>query len=186
MRKLVFSINVTMDGCCDHTKAEGSDDILEYFGALLRNADVLVYGRVTYQLMVPFWPDLAKHHSAPTGAMNDFADTFASVGKIVVFSRTLEKPAGKNTVILRSNLREEIAKLKQEQGKDILLGGVDLPSQLLESGLIDEYIIVVHPILAGEGRRLFEGVPLQDKLRLRLTESKVLRSGCVALRYVTQ
>jgi dihydrofolate reductase len=87
---------------------------------------------------------------------------------------------------VRTNLRDEILKLKQARGKSILLGGVSVPSQLIELGLVDEYIFVVGPIVAGEGRRLLEGVSLQERLQLKLVESKIFRSGCVALRYVKQ
>jgi dihydrofolate reductase len=186
MRKVIFGINVTLDGCCDHTRMIADEEVHEYFAQLLRQADVLVYGRKTYQLMVPFWPDAARNHSGPTNAMNEFAQAFASIGRIIVFSRSLDRAEGKNTTIVRTNPGDEIRKLKQEQGKDILLGGVDLPSQLMKLGLIDEYRIVLQPIVAGEGRRLFEGANLQERLHLRLVESKAFRSGCVALRYLKQ
>lgn len=186
MRKLIFGINVSLDGCCDHTKFGGGEDILEFFGAFMREVDLLVYGRVTYQLMVPYWPDVARNPSGGTKAEIDFAQAFDGVEKIVVFSRSLDKVEGEKTRIIRSDLREEILNLKQEPGKNISVGGVDLPSQLIELGLIDEFIFVVHPVIVGEGRRLFDGVSLPEKLKLKLAESKVLRSGCVALRYVTQ
>lgn len=184
MRNLIFAINVTLDGCCDHTKVTGDEELHEYFAQLLRDADVLVYGRKTYQLMVPYWPDVARNHSGPTQAMNEFAKAFDAVGKIVVFSRSLDEAQGKNTTIVRSNLRDEILKLKHEQGKSIVLGGVDVASQIIELGLVDEYRIVVQPIVAGEGRRLLEGVSLRQQLQLKLVESKIFKSGCVALRYV--
>ena len=155
----------------------------EYFTHLMRDVDLLVFGRKTYQLMVPFWPDVAKKHSQ-TKAMNDFADAFDSINR-VVFSRSLESAEGK-TRIVRTNLRDEIAKLKQEQGKNILIGGVSVPSQLMELGMVDEYRFVVQPIVAGEGARLLEGVSLQKKLQLKLVESKIFKSGCVALRYLKQ
>ena len=186
MRKVIFAINLTLDGCCDHTKSTGSDEVLDYHRQLLRDVDVLVYGRKTYQLMVPFWPDVAKNHSAPTKAMNDFAEAFDSVGKIIVFSKSLDRVEGKNTSIIRTNLRDEILKLKQEPGKNILVGGVDLPSQLIALGLIDEYRFVVQPLLVGEGRRLLEGISLPERLQLKLVESKILKSGSVALRYLKQ
>ncbi len=112
MRKLIFGINLTMDGCCDHTKGSGNEEVHEYFAQLIRDADTLLYGRKTYELMVPFWPDVAKNHSGNTKAMNDFADAFAAVSKIVVCSRTLDKVEGKNTSIIRGNLKDEILKLK--------------------------------------------------------------------------
>ena len=186
MRKVIFSINTTLDGCCDHTKFNPDEEMMEYFTRLTRDAGTFLYGRKTYQLMVPYWPDRAKNHSGQTDASDEFAQAFDAVDNIVVFSRSLDKPEGKNTRIVRTNLQEEILKLKQEQGKNIFTGGVTIPSQLVELGLIDEYHFVVHPIVVGEGRRLFEGINLQEKLQLKLVESKVFKSGCVALRYLKQ
>ena len=182
MRNLIFGINITLDGCCDHTQGYADEETHEYFTRILQEADLLVYGRKTYELMVPFWPEVAKSQSM-TKASNEFAKAFDSLNKIV-FSRTLDSAEDKNTRIVRTNLRDEILKLKQEQGKNILTGGVSLPSQLIELGLVDEYRFVVGPIVAGEGRRLLEGVSLEQ--RLRLVESKVFKSGCVALRYLKQ
>jgi len=182
MRNVVFGINTTLDGCVDHTKGFADEETHEYWTHILREADLLVYGRKTYQLMVPFWPDVARSQSM-TKALNEFALAFDSLDK-VVFSRSLDGADDSNTRIVHGNLRDEILKLKQEEGKNILVGGVDLPSQLIELGLIDEYIFVVGPIIAGEGRRLFEGVSLPERLQLRLVESKIFESGCVALRYL--
>jgi dihydrofolate reductase len=184
MRKLVFAINTTLDGCVDHTKQIADEETHEYFTKVLREADLLVYGRKTYQLMVPFWPDVAKNQSM-TKASNEFALAFDSINKIV-FSRSLDRAEDRNTKIVHTNLRDEISKLKQEQGQNILVGGVDLPSQLMELGLIDEYLFVVGPVVAGTGRRLLEGVSLPERLELRLVESKIFKSGCVALRYLKQ
>ena len=188
MRNLIYAINITLDGCCDHTKQVVNDEILEYYTQLLRDADLFVYGRKTYQLMVPYWPDVAKDQSA-SKADRDFAQAFESANK-VVFSQSLDdaeaKKGDKNARVVRTNLRDEILKLKQEPGKNILAGGVDIPSQLIELGLVDEFRFVVHPVLAGEGRRLLEGISLPEKLRLKLVESKPFKSGCVALRYLKQ
>jgi dihydrofolate reductase len=184
MRKLIFAINTTLDGCCDHTKTIADEELLEHYTHLLRDVGLLVYGRKTYQLMVPYWPDVAKNHSA-TKASREFAKTFVAKNKIV-FSQALESAEDKNTKIVRTNLRDEMLKLKQEQGKDILVGGVDIPSQLMELGLVDEYRFVVQPIVAGEGRRLLEGVSLPERSQLKLAESKIFESGCVALRYLKQ
>jgi dihydrofolate reductase len=187
MRKLIYAINITLDGCCDHTKMSAEEELLEEYTQLLRDVD-LVYGRKTYQLMVPYWPDVAKDQSA-SKADRDFAQAFASANKIV-FSQSLgdaeAKKGDKNARVVRTNLRDEILKLKQEPGKDILAGGVDIPSQLIKLGLIDEFRFVVQPIIAGEGRRLLEGVSLPEKFQLKLAESKILKSGSVALRYVKQ
>lgn len=184
MRKLIFAINTTLDGCVDHTKQFVSDETLGYFTHLMREVDLQVFGRKTYELMVPYWPDVAKDQSA-TKADKAFAQAFVSTNK-VVFSRSLGSAEDKNTRIVRTDLRDEILKLKQEPGKNILAGGVDIPSQLIQLGLVDEYRFVIGPILAGEGRRLLEGAGLPDKLRLKLVESQTFESGCVALRYLKQ
>jgi len=134
--------------------------------------------------MVPYWPDVAKTQSMAKAA-NEFAQTFDSIDK-VVFSQSLDSAEGGNTRIVRTNLHDEILRLKQQPGKNILTGGVSVPSQLIELGLVDEYRFVVQPIVAGEGRRLLEGIRLQQKLQLRLVESKIFKSGCVALRYLKQ
>lgn len=181
MRKLIFAINTTLDGCVDHTKQVADDETHEYFTQLLRDVDLIVFGRKTYQLMVPFWPDVAKNQSM-SEASNGFARTFDSINKLV-FSRSWDGAEDRNTRIVRGNLRDEILRLKQEQGKNILVGGVDLPSQLIKLGLVDEFRFVVGPIVVGEGRRLLEGVSLPASLRLRLVDSKPFRSGCVALCY---
>jgi dihydrofolate reductase len=184
MRNVIFAINITLDGCCDHTKTIADEGLLEHYTQLLREVDLLAYGRKTYQLMVPYWPDIAKNHSG-TKAENEFADTFDSINAIV-FSQSLNSTDDKKTRIVRTRLQDEIRKLKQEQGKNILVGGVSVPSQLIELGLVDEYRFVVQPIVAGEGRRLMEGVSLPEKLQLKLVESKPFKSGCVALRYLKQ
>jgi dihydrofolate reductase len=185
MRNVIYAINITLDGCCDHTKQLADEEVHEYFTNLMRDVDLLVFGRKTYQLMVPYWPDVAKNHSGDTKAENDFAQAFASK-TLVVFSQSLDRAGDKNTRIVRTNPRDEILELRREQGKNILLGGVAVPSQLIELGLVDEFRFVVQPIIAGEGRRLLEGVSLQEKFQLKLVESKIFKSGCVALRYLKQ
>ena len=183
MRNLIFAINLTIDGCVDHTKTIADEELLDHYTQLVRDVGLFVYGRKSYQLMVPYWPDVAKDPSA-TRADKEFARAFDSVNK-VVFSRSLDS-AEENTRIVRSNLQDEMLKLKQEPGKDILTGGVSIPSQLIELGLVDEFRLVVQPIVAGEGRRLLEGVSLPEKLQLKLVDSKIFKSGCVALRYLKQ
>jgi len=183
MRKLIYAINITLDGCCDHTKAIADDELLDHYTGLIGEVDLFVYGRKSYELMVPFWPEVARDESA-TRADKEFARAFDSKSK-VVFSQSL-RSAEANTRIIRTGLRDEILKLKQESGKNILTGGVNIPSQLIELGLVDEYRFVVQPILAGGGTRLLEGANLPDRLRLKLIETKTLKSGCVALRYLKQ
>lgn len=185
MRKLIYAINVTLDGCCDHTKVIGDEELLDHYTQLIQEVGLLAYGRKTYQLMVPYWPDIAKDPAGQSRAEVGFAKAFDSADKLV-FSRSLHKVEGKNARLARAGLEAEILTLKQEPGKDILVGGADIPSQLIELGLVDEYRLVVQPLFAGAGRRLLEGTDLQKGLRLKLVESKVFGSGCVALRYVKQ
>ncbi len=189
MRKLIYAINLSLDGCCDHTKlVPPEDDMLEYETQFLRDADLFVYGRKTYQLMVPYWPDVARDPSASQGD-RDFAQAFVSANK-VVFSRSLDSAEvqkdDKKARVVHTNLRDEILKLKQEPGKNIIAGGVDIPSQLIELGLVDEYRFCITPVIAGAGRRLMEGVNLPEKLRLKLLDSKTLPSGWIMLRYLKQ
>ena len=182
MRNVIFAINTTLDGCVDHTKQFVDEETLENSTHLIRDVDLLVFGRNTYQLMVPYWPDVLKNLSG-TKAEIEFARTFDSVKK-VIFSRSLDSVEDKNTRIVRTNLRDEILRLKQERGENILVGGVDISSQLMELGQVDENRFVVGPIVAGARRRLLEGVSLPQKLQLKLVDSRIFKSGCVGLRYL--
>lgn len=184
MRKVVFGINITADGYCSHTDGIADEQVHEYFTRLLRNADVLLYGRVTYQLMVPYWPDVARNQSE-SETTNEFARVFDSIDK-VVFSKTLKNVEDKNSRLTRSNPAEEVLALKQKPGKDICVGSLSIASQLSVRGLIDEYTFVVHPVVAGKGPRLFESVKLQDTFRLDLIGSETFRSGTIALQYKKQ
>jgi len=182
MRKVIYGINVTADGCCDHTKNfGGGDEMHDYFSDLMEHVDLIIYGRKTYELMVPYWPDLAKAQSG-SNATNRFAQTFDAIDK-VVFSKSLDVVDG-NAKLIRSNLAEEVLKLKKESGRNISIGGVDLPSQLIALGLVDEFFFLVHPIIVGQGRRLFDDMQLPQALNLKLESSRVLNSGCVELHYI--
>lgn len=186
---MIYGINLSADGCCDHTRFGSNGDpdyfeeIHEYFTDLMRDVDLIVYGRKTYELMVPYWPEVAQKQSG-TKTENEFARTFAAIDK-VVFSRSLDSADG-NTRIVRTDLRDEIIKLKQQPGKKISIGGVSLPAQLIALDLVDEFCFVVHPVMVGEGRRLLDGTDLQKQLNLRLVASKILKSGCAALHYLKQ
>ncbi len=182
MRKVIFAINITADGCCDHTKFNGDDELHEYFTQLMQDVDLLVYGRKTYELMIPYWPEVARSNSE-TKAINEFAKKFDSISKIV-FSKSLDKTEDKHTRIVHADLRDEILRLKQEGGGNILLGGVDIPSQLMKLGLVDEFYFLIHPIIAGAGARLLDGISLEENLQLKLLESRTLESGRVAHHYV--
>jgi len=183
MRKVIYGINLSADGCCDHTKFGGGEETLEYFTDLMRDVDLIVYGRKTYELMVPYWPDVAKEQSG-TKAENEFARIFTAIDK-VVFSRSLKSAEG-NMSIVNANLPDELIKLKQQPGKNISIGGVSLPAQIIALGLVDEFYFLVHPIIVGEGRRLLEDTSLQEKLNLKLASTKTLKSGCIALHYLKQ
>ncbi|MCX6170711.1 MAG: dihydrofolate reductase family protein [Ignavibacteriales bacterium] len=184
MRKVVFAINITADGYCSHTDGIVDEELHKYFTEVLRNANLLLFGRITYQLMVPYWPDVAKKQSE-TEAINEFARVFDSLD-IVVFTTTLKHVEGNKTRIVRANVAEEVLALKQQHGKDICVGSLSIASQLSERGLIDEYHFVVHPVIAGKGPRLFETVKLQERLRLDFAGAKTFRSGVVALQYKKQ
>jgi len=183
MRKLIYAINLTLDGCFDHTNMVPDDEVFDYYIDLVRNAGAFVYGRKTYQLMVPFWPEVITDQSS-TKEDVEFAKAFCAVDKMVVFSRSLDKAEEKNTEIIHDNLHDEVLKLKQREGNYILTGGVDIPSQLIQLGLVDEYLFAIYPLFAGKGKRLFEGVDLAERLRLKLVDTKVYKSGCVLLHYV--
>ncbi len=121
--------------------------------------------------------------SGPTKAYNDFAQTFDSIDKLV-FSRSWNSAEDKNTRLVGTDIKDEILRLKNEPGKAIMTGGVSIPTQLIELGLVDEFIFVIQPVVVGEGRRLLDGAHLPEKLELSLIESKVFKSGGVALRYL--
>lgn len=178
MRNVVFAINITIDGCCGHESVVADDELHEYYTGLLRDSDVEIFGRNTYHLMYPYWHDVAMNQS-DSKATNEFARAFDSIPKIV-FSTTLESAEWNNTTLLRSNLQEEIVKLKGQPGKNISVGGLNIAGQLAQSGLIDEYRFLVQPIIAGKGPRLFESV---GNLALELAGSKTFRSGVVELHY---
>lgn len=181
MGKVVFAINITADGYCDHRDMIADNELHLYFTEVLRKAHLLVFGRITYQLMVPYWPDVAKHQSQDETS-NEFARVFDALDKIV-FSTTLTHVEDHNATLVRTNFVEEVLALKQRSGKDICIGSLSLASQLSDRGVIDEYHFVVHPVVAGKGPRLFESVKPQDRLQLDLVGSRILQSGVVALHY---
>jgi dihydrofolate reductase len=178
MRKVIFAINITIDGYCGHEAMIADDELHEYFTGLLQDSGVEIFGRNTYHLMYPYWHDVAVNVSE-TEVINEFARTFDSIPKIV-FSTTLKSVEWNNTTLLHSNLREEIMKLKQQPGKNISIGALNIASQVAQWDLIDEYHFVIHPVIVGEGPRLFESV---KNLLLKLVGSKTFRSGAVALHY---
>ncbi|TGN00046.1 dihydrofolate reductase family protein [Leptospira dzoumogneensis] len=181
MRKVVFAINITTDGCCSHMDMVPDDGLHKYFTDLLRTAGVILYGRITYQLMVPFWPEVARGQSE-SEITNEFAQVFTSLEKIL-FSNTLKQVDDQNTRLARESLADEVIALKKQSGKDIFVGSLSLASQLSELNLIDEYRFVIHPVIAGKGPKLFDTIKLQERLLLDFLGSETLQSGITALHY---
>jgi len=182
MRKLVFAINVSLDGFADHTVAIADDELHQFFSSLLDETDIELFGRVTYQLMESYWPHAHNDPNA-TGVILEFADRFNSISKIV-FSKSLLKAEWNNTKLIKGNAIEEVKKLKQQPGKNISIGGISLATALMKAGLIDEYLILIHPVAAGKGRQLFEGI--NEKRKLKLADTQVFKSGVVVLHYLSE
>lgn len=179
MRKLVMSMNVSLDGYADHTIAIADDELHEFATNLLKNVDIILFGRVTYQLMESYWP-IAPSDPKATNSIIQFAHKINKMPKIV-FSRTLEKVEWNNTSIVRENIVEEVIKMKRESGKNLSIGGISVSQELMRAGLIDEYWILVQPIIWGKGKRLFDC--LTEKIMLKLVETMIFKSGVVVLHY---
>ena len=180
MGKVMLSINLSLDGFADHTVAVAADDELhDFFSGLLDLTEVAIFGRVTYELMESYWPRAHEDPSATKG-MLDFATKFNAIPK-VVFSKTLKSVMWNNTRLVRENLVEQVVGMKHQPGKHISLGGISLSQELMRRRLIDEYWLVVHPVVVGRGRRLFDG--LDEIINLRLVDTRFFRSGAVVLHY---
>ena len=178
MRPLRYSINVTLDGCCDHRAILAGEDVHRHAAENLNQADALLFGRVTYEMMESAWRPPAAAEARPDW-MEPFAQSINAAKKYVV-SSTLEQ-VDWNAELVRGDLRTAVKQLKQEPGKGLLAGGVKLPLALTELGLIDEYEFVVQPRLAGHGPTLFAG--LSRYVDLKLLSRLEFGSGAVALRY---
>jgi dihydrofolate reductase len=178
MRPLRYSINVTLDGCCDHRVGIADEDLHRHAVENLEQADALLFGRVTYEMMEAAWRPPAR-----TGARPDWMEPFArtiDAAKKYVVSSTLER-VDWNAELVKGDLGKAVQQLKQEPGNGLFTGGVTLPLALAELGLIDEYEFVVHPRLAGHGPTLFAG--LSKPIDLRLVSRLEFGSGAVAMRY---
>src|SRR5882724_8334039 len=178
MRPLRYSINVTLDGCCDHRAMFADEDLFRHVVENLDQADALLFGRVTYEMMEAAW-----RPSARTGARPDWMEPFArtiDAAKKYVVSSTLDR-VDWNAELVRGDLEKTVQQLKREPGKALLTGGVKLPLALAELGLIDEYEFVVQPRIAGHGPTLFAG--LSKPIDLKLVSRLELGSGAVAMRY---
>jgi dihydrofolate reductase len=179
MRPLRYSINVTLDGCCDHRAAVPDEELHRHAAENLASADALLFGRVTYEMM-----ELAWRQPTPPNAWPDWMMPFAhaiDAAKKYVVSTTLTK-VDWNAELVRGDLAKAVAQLKSVDGKGLFVGGVKLPLALAELGLIDEYELVIHPRVAGHGPTLFAG--LSKPIDLRLVSRLEFPSGAVATRYV--
>lgn len=178
MRPLRYSINVTLDGCCDHRAIVPDEDLHRHAARILSQADALLFGRVTYEMMEAAWRLPAPPGTRPAW-MEPFGRTIDAARKYVV-SSTLDR-VDWNAELLRGDLATAVQRLKQEPGNGLFVGGVTLPLALAELGLIDEYEVIVHPRLAGHGPTLFAG--LSKPVDLKLVGRQELGSGAVAMQY---
>ena len=170
---------MTLDGFCDHTAMIADEEIHQHYNELLSNADTLIYGRITYQLMESYWPSVVKN---PTGnkPTDEFAVLIDNISKIV-FSRTLKTVDWKNTQLRKEVIKEEVLELKQQAGKNILVGSPSLIVALAQLDLIDEYQLSAQPTVLGSGLPLFKNV--KDRINLKLLKTKTFGCGAVTLYY---
>ena len=171
---------MTLDGFCDHTAGIADDELHQHYNDLLSSADTWLAGRTTYQLMESYWPSVVKHPTAnkPT---NEFAVLIDNISKIV-FSRTLKNIDWKNTELKKEIIKDEILVLKEQAGKDILVGSPSLIVAFANLNLIDEFQLCIHPVILGNGLPLFKSI--NDKIDLKLLKTKTFGSGAVTLYYV--
>jgi len=172
-------MNMTLDGFCDHTAMTADDEIHQHYNDLLRDADTLVYGKKTYQLMESYWPAVVKD---PTGnkPTDDFAVLIDDISKIV-YSRTLKDVDWKNTELKNELIKEDILELKQKDGKNILVGSPSLIVAFAQLELVDEYQLGVHPTITGSGLPLFKNI--KDRIDLKLSNTKTFGCGALMLYY---
>jgi dihydrofolate reductase len=178
MRKVIAAFNMTLDGVCDHTTGIPSEDLHQHYSDLLDNAGVVLYGRTTYELM-QFWKTILQNPSGKK-SMDDFAISIDKIPKLV-FSNTLKDTNWDSAKLSDSPLNEKVLELKQQSGKDISVGSRSLIIQLLNSNIVDEFQICVHPIIEGKGLRLFDQI--KDRIMLKLIKTKALNSGATVFYY---
>ena len=179
MRKLISSINITLDGFCDHTAVIADDELHLVANDLLKSVDAVLFGRVTYQLMESSWPLIVKK---PTGlkSVDEFAVLIDNIPK-VVFSRTLKNVEWKNTRLVNEDIKEEVVRLKQQPGRSLLVGGPAIIIELMKLGFIDEYQFCIQPIILGNGLPLFKNI--RDRINLKLLKTRTFNSGAITLYY---
>ena len=179
MRKIIFAINNTIDGYADHTAMIADDELHDFFAEFLDDIGVVLFGRKTYQLMESFWP-AAKDDPGINKSMIRYADKINPMKKII-FSKTLKEVTWKNSELCQNDFIDEVKRLQKQNGKNIAAGSLSLATQLMQHNLIDEYHFVVHPIILGTGKLLFEN--LDKKQHFKLVDIKTFHSGVVVLHY---
>ena len=179
MGKLIFAINVTLDGCVDHREGVADAELHEHFTRLMERVAAMLFGRVTYEMMESHWPAVARDAKAPAD-QRDFAQTLDRKRKYVV-SRSRQDFPWENTVHLLGDLRENIVAVKAKTAGDVLVGSPALATQLEKLGLIDEYHLVVHPVIAGHGPTLLPG--LDGSRHLELLGTQRFAAGQMAMHY---
>ncbi len=179
MGLLTFSLNVTLDGCCDHRAAIADDEMLDYFTGLMDGAGAMLFGRTTYEMMEEAWPAVARDEKAPR-AMGEWARKLEAKTKYVVSASRKDFPWN-NTHRVEGELQQAVGQLKEKTPGGILVGSPMLSTALEQLGLIDEYRVVIHPVFAGHGPTLFQG--LQPSRRLELLSTHRLKSGVMAMHY---
>jgi dihydrofolate reductase len=177
MRKVIAAINITLDGFCDHTAGIADEELHQHYNELLSHSGAIIYGRITYQLMESYWPALVIN---PTGnkPIDEFAVIIQNIPKIV-FSHTLTNVVWENSRLATGGIKEEVLELRQQTGKDILVGSPSLIVALMKLNLIDEYQLCVHPVILGSGLPLFKNIT--NKIILKLLKTKTFNSGAIVL-----
>ena len=178
MRKIIGALNMTLDGICDHTAGIPDSEIHKHYTELLGQADAILYGRTTFQLM-EFWRTVLEKPSEEK-SMNYFAMAIDKIPKIV-FSHTLKNVDWKSATIAKRDLKNEVLELKKPSGKDILVGSRSLIIQLLKLNLIDEFQLCIYPMVEGKGLPFFEDV--HDRIIFNLVKTKTFESGALLLYY---
>jgi dihydrofolate reductase len=179
MGLLTFALNVTLDGCADHREGIADEELHDYFTQLMDSAGAMLFGRTTYELMEGHWPAVARDEKAPR-AMLEWARKLEAKPKYVVSASRHDFPWN-NTFRIEGDLREAVTQLKNKTPEGVLVGSPTLSAALERMGLIDEYRIVVHPVLAGHGPTLFQG--LERSRHLELVSTSRLKSGVIATHY---
>jgi len=182
MRKVILLLNVSLDGIADHTVTIADDELHTFATKLINHLDAILFGRTTYQLFQDFWPTATENPELPE-SMLAFAQKINTIPKIV-FSRTLSEVNWNNTRLVKRYMVEEVLRMKRQPGSDIgIFGSLNTATMLINQGLVDDFWLLVHPVILGKGERMFDG--LHNKHNLKLADTQTFNSGVVVLHYQT-